>query len=222
MNIDIKQYDLPIIIEPETEHKHSIIWLHGLGADGNDFVNIIPMLKVEDLGIKFIFPNARVQPVTINGGMQMRSWYDIKTLDFAKRGDEDDINESVNYVEQLIQTEINLKIEPDKIILAGFSQGGAIALQAGCKSSSDLAGIIALSCYLPLKDKITKANNNLEIFMGHGVQDQVVPFIQGQKSFEFLQGLGFNIQFKDYNMQHAVNELEIMDVSRFIQTVFGE
>lgn len=221
MNIDIKQYDKPVVVEPKAIHQHSVIWLHGLGADGNDFVNIIPMLGLEALGVRFIFPQAKVAAVTINGGMQMRSWYDIKSPDFSKRGDEAGINQSVQYVTQLIQNEVALGVALDKIILAGFSQGGAIALQASCGFSGELAGTIAMSCYLPLKDKITQPKQNLEIFMAHGTQDPVVPFMEGQKSFKYLQDLGFKIQFKDYNIQHSVSELEIMDISKFILSVFN-
>lgn len=198
-----------VIVEPTTEHKATVIWLHGLGADGHDFEPIVPELKLPaELGVKFIFPHAPVIPVTINGGYQMRAWYDIRNADLSQREDEAGVRQSAEQVEQLIKHEIEQGIPADRIILAGFSQGGAVTLHLATRLKQKLAGIVALSTYLTIPDKLAgeKSDANLDtpIFMAHGQQDPVVPMQRGQYSAKVLEDNGFKVQWSDYPMPHAV------------------
>lgn len=215
-----------VIVEPTSEHKATVIWLHGLGADGHDFEPIVPELKVPaELGVKFVFPHAPVIPVTINGGYQMRAWYDIRNADLSQREDEAGVRQSAQQVEQLIQDEIEKGIPADKIILAGFSQGGAIALHLATRLDKKLAGIIALSTYLTIPDTIadeqSDANLDTAIFMAHGQQDPVVPIQRGQYSAKVLEENGFRVQWSDYPMPHAVCLEEIQALGRYIEEVLG-
>ncbi|ACV25593.1 alpha/beta hydrolase [Kangiella koreensis] len=215
-----------VTVEPAAEHKATIIWLHGLGADGHDFEPIVPELKVPaELGVKFIFPHAPVIPVTINGGYQMRAWYDIRNADLSQREDEAGVRQSAEQVEQLILHEIEQGIPADKIILAGFSQGGAIALHLATRLDKKLAGIVALSTYLTVPDKLadekSDTNLNTPIFMAHGQQDPVVPIQRGQYSAKVLEENGFKVQWSDYPMPHAVCLEEIQALGKYIQGVLG-
>lgn len=215
-----------VTVEPTFEHKATVIWLHGLGADGHDFEPIVPELKVPaELGVKFIFPHAPVIPVTINGGYQMRAWYDIRNADLSQREDEAGVRESAEQVEQLIQHEIEQGIPADRIIIAGFSQGGAVTLHLATRLNQKLAGIIALSTYLTIPDKLadekSDTNLNTPIFMAHGQQDPVVPIQRGQYSAKVLEDNGFKIQWSDYPMPHAVCLEEIQALGRYIQEVLA-
>lgn len=215
-----------VIVEPTAEHKATVIWLHGLGADGHDFEPIVPELKLPaELGVKFIFPHAPVIPVTINGGYQMRAWYDIRNADLSQREDEAGVRQSAEQVEQLIKHEIEQGIPADKIILAGFSQGGAIALHLATRFDQKLAGIIALSTYLTVPDKLAAENSDANlttpIFMAHGQQDPVVPIQRGQYSAKVLEDNGFKVQWSDYPMPHAVCLEEIQALGRYIEKVLG-
>ncbi|NVK22017.1 MAG: alpha/beta fold hydrolase [Kangiellaceae bacterium] len=203
------------------EHKASVIWLHGLGADGHDFEPIVPELKLSnELGVKFIFPHAPVIPVTINNGYPMRAWYDIRNADLSQREDEEGVRQSAQQVLALIEQEIAQGIPAEKIILAGFSQGGAIALHLSTRIEHKLAGIIALSTYLTVPQKLSdeKSNANLEtsIFMAHGSQDMVVPMQRGQFSAKTLQENGFSVNWSDYPMAHAVCLEEIQAIGHYI------
>jgi len=212
-----------IVIEPGNAHKASVIWLHGLGADGHDFEAIVPELGLPDEpGIRFIFPNAPIRPVSINNGMSMRAWYDVKSPNLHELEDMESITESSNLINNYINTEIGAGIEPDKIILAGFSQGGAIALHTGLRFSPPLAGILALSTYLPLPDQFKNeagSNNDLPIMMAHGVFDPVVPIEQGRSSCQTLKDHGYSVEWYEYTMQHAVCLEEINAIGTWIKNL---
>jgi phospholipase/carboxylesterase len=210
-----------IVIEPRDTHKASVIWLHGLGADGHDFEPIVPELGLADeLGIRFIFPNAPKRPVTMNGGMTMRAWYDVKAANLRDQEDSESIIESSNLINHYINTEIEVGIESNKIILAGFSQGGAIALHAGLRFPSPLAGLLALSTYLPLPqllDGEAVADKNTPIMMAHGIDDPVIPVDQGQASAETLKDQGYTVEWHEYRMQHSVCIEEITAIGTWIK-----
>jgi len=210
-----------IIVEPKDTLKASVIWLHGLGADGHDFEPIVPELGLPDeLGIRFIFPNAPIRPVTINGGMSMRAWYDVKSPDLRDMEDIESILDSSNLIINYINAEIEAGIDPDRIILAGFSQGGAIALHTGLRYSSPLAGLLALSTYLPVPDQLeNEASNNqdLPIMMAHGVFDPVIPVDQGRSSCQVLKDHGYTIEWNESTMQHAVCPEEINAIGSWIK-----
>jgi phospholipase/carboxylesterase len=202
----------------------SVIWLHGLGADGNDFVPIIPQLRLpENPGIRFIFPSAPSMPVTVNGGYVMPAWYDIVGRDLMDQEDGEGIKRSAASIIELIDREVQRGIPYQNIALAGFSQGCAMALYIGLRLPQSLAGILALSGYLPLAMSITlekhPANQNTPIFMAHGTYDPVVVLDRAQASYALLEKLGYQINWNEYPMEHSVNPEELMDISRFLQTV---
>lgn len=212
-----------VIIEPETAQKASVIWLHGLGADGHDFEPIVPELHLpEGLGVRFVFPHAPVRAVTINGGMQMRAWYDVRHMDLRLQEDADSIIDSAEITRNYIEAEIAGGIPADKIILAGFSQGGAIALYAGLRYPEKLAGLLALSAYLPLPARLASegcdANKTVDIMMAHGIYDPVIPVVAGKQSCELLQQLGYRANWRTYPMQHAVCLEEIKDISDWLKS----
>lgn len=195
----------------------SIIWLHGLGADGNDFVPIVPDLVDSAWpALRFVFPHAPVRPVTINNGMSMRAWYDIAGFDALARQDEAGIRASIGEVETLIERERDRGVPSERIVLAGFSQGGAMALAAGLTHGKKLAGIVALSSYLPMSAKLaderSSANANTPIFWGHGTSDPVVALQRGVESHALLQSLGYTVDWHTYPMAHAVCAEEIVDL----------
>jgi phospholipase/carboxylesterase len=208
---------------PAVEHEtaatpsHSVIWLHGLGADGHDFAAIVPQLVVSGWpALRFVFPHAPVRPVTINNGMSMRAWYDIAAFDLNARQDEAGMRASVGEVETLIAREHGRGVPSERIVLAGFSQGGAIALAAGLQHAQPLAGIIALSTYLPTyatqAAELNPANATTPIFWGHGSVDPVVAPQRGIDSRERLQALGYALEWHTYLMAHAVCPEEIADL----------
>jgi len=209
---------------PQDAH-YSIIWLHGLGADGHDFENLAPELKLKLAAhINFIFPNAPVQAVTINGGMQMRSWYDILVADLDREVAIDDIYQSAEAINALIELEIAKGIKAENILLAGFSQGGVIALHAGLRFTQKIAGIVALSTYLPtieqLKTERSVNNNSTPIFMAHGTLDSVVAPSTANTAFKQLQILDYAISWHEYPMQHSVCLEEVADIADFINQCF--
>ncbi|MGZ4997529.1 MAG: alpha/beta hydrolase [Methylobacter sp.] len=214
-----------IEIQPEAAHKYSVIWLHGLGADGHDFENLIPTLHLAaEANIHFIFPNAPIQPVTINNGISMRSWYDILDMSMDHRVDIDGIYKSAGSIESLILQEIDKGIPSTNILLAGFSQGGVIALHAGLRHQHKLAGIIALSTYLPtieqLKTERSAANNGIPIFMAHGIIDPIVAVESGKAAFDQLKAMNYDIEWHDYVMEHSVCIEEIEHISEFMSSIF--
>lgn len=213
-----------IEINPEVIAKYSIIWLHGLGADGSDFVPIIPELNIpSSLAIRFIFPHAPVMPVTINQGYEMRAWYDIYGVTIAAKIDADGIAKSVAAVNQLIQREVGRGIAAENIILAGFSQGAVIALTAGLTHINKLRGIIALSGYLPLADQVlSNLNTTTPIFIAHGTEDSVVPYVMGTATYVALKQAGLPVDWRSYPMAHSVCGEELRDISLWIQKVTQE
>jgi phospholipase/carboxylesterase len=205
---------------------HAVIWLHGLGADGHDFAPIVPELQLgASPAIRFVFPHAPVQPVTINGGMAMRSWYDIFQADLVRREDETGLRASEQAVRALIQEQNRQGIATSNIVLAGFSQGCAMTLQTGLRLEEQLAGMVCLSGYLPLADKASAernpANQNTPIFMAHGSFDPVVQPERAIASREWLQQHGYNVQWHTYPMPHSVCAEEINDISRFFRSVLA-
>ncbi len=205
------------------EPTHAIIWLHGLGADGHDFEPIVPELDLpEKPAIRFIFPHAPKQSVTINAGMVMRAWYDISGLDFIGHEDQTGIRRSSEMVRRLIEHENTRGIPGNRIILAGFSQGGAIALHLGLRHTESLAGILALSTYLPLArytaSEVHEANRKTPIFMAHGNFDPVVPFMLGDTSHQQLQAMGYDVEWHTYPIPHSVSLDEIRDISTWLKS----
>lgn len=210
-----------IEIQPPATADAAVIWLHGLGADGNDFRPIVDELGLgTDHGVRFVFPNAPVRPVTINNGMAMRAWYDIKGMDIADKQDRPGIETSSAEIDGLIAREIEAGIAPERIILAGFSQGGAVALHAGLRYHRRLAGIMALSTYLPLAEQLpgeaAQANQGMAIFMAHGNADPVVPMTLGSASRDALSAAGYAVDWHEYPMQHQVCMPQIGDIARWL------
>ena len=216
---------LPCIeLETQPNPSAAIIWLHGLGADGNDFVPIVPELDLTGCpGIRFVFPSAPSMPVTVNGGYVMPAWYDIVGRNLMDREDADGIHRSAIAITELIERENSRGIEYSNIILAGFSQGCAMTLQVGLRFPHKLAGLIALSGYLPLALSLNierhSANQNTPIFMAHGMYDSVVVPERASASYAILEKMGYPISWDEYPMEHSVNREELMDISRFIQSV---
>ncbi|GMV30995.1 MAG: phospholipase/carboxylesterase [Rhodanobacteraceae bacterium] len=213
---------LPAVeLETRAKPSHSVIWLHGLGADGHDFAPIIPELVARDWpALRFVFPHAPVRPVTINGGMAMRAWYDIKGADIASRQDETGVRESIAQLDALIAREADRGVPASRVMLAGFSQGGAIVLAGGVRHPKRLAGIVALSTYLPIHEttatESSPANAGLPIFMAHGSLDPVVPQTLGTRSRDLLRGLGHEVDWHSYPMAHTVGAQEIADLRQWM------
>ena len=204
----------------------TVIWMHGLGADGWDFVPIVRELDLpEDLPLRFIFPNAPVRPVTINNGYAMRAWYDVAMADFGRLPDEAGIRQSQVQIEAFLAREKSRGIAARDIVLAGFSQGGAIALHTGLRQPQALAGLVALSCYLPLADSFAReaapASKAVPVFMAHGTQDPVVPLARGAASRDALKAAGYAVEWHDYPMPHSVSAEEIRDIAAFMQRVLA-
>ncbi|HEY8084272.1 MAG TPA: alpha/beta fold hydrolase [Methylophilaceae bacterium] len=210
--------------DPDSHPQHSIIWLHGLGADGNDFVPIASELALP-IPVRFIFPHAPEIPVTLNGGYVMRAWYDIYSLSRGGPQDEAGVRRSQIEIEALIAQQIALGIPAAHIMLAGFSQGGAIVLQTALRYPQRLAGVMALSTYLPisatLEQEKTQANMDIPFFMAHGSFDEVITLDTGNASRLALQKAGYNVQWHEYAMSHSVCSDEIADIRRFIIDAFG-
>jgi phospholipase/carboxylesterase len=201
----------------------SVIWLHGLGADGHDFEPIVPELRVPpELPLRFVFPHAPVRPVTINGGMAMRAWYDILNLDSAGRADAQGVLESTALLQALIRREMDSGVEADRIVVAGFSQGGAIAINAVLRSEFRLGGLMALSTYLVLPGELEKSvgNRDLPVFMAHGSFDPMLPMQWGRASADKLVEAGFSLEWHDYPMAHAVCPEEINDIRTWLMSIF--
>lgn len=199
-----------------------VIWLHGLGADGHDFVPIVPELRLPARpAVRFVFPHAPVRPVTINGGMRMRAWYDIVSLSEAGPPDEAGIRESAALLERRIRREVDLGVPAGRIVVAGFSQGGAIALHGALRHTERLAGVLALSTYLPLHQRLdaeaAPANRDTPILMCHGRDDPVLPMALGVMSRDWLRARGYPVEWKEYPMQHQVCMEEMADISAWLQ-----
>ncbi len=204
----------------------SVLWLHGLGADGSDFVPILPELVRGDWpAVRFVFPHAPVRAVTINNGMRMRAWYDIRDVDLANRADEQGVLESVAQVTALIDREIARGVPASRIFLAGFSQGGAITLAAGLRRSEPLAGLVGLATYLPAaataRAALAAGAATQPLFMAHGTQDPVVPYAAGEHSAAVMRELGFRVDFHRYPMPHSVCVEEIRDLGDWMSRRFA-
>ncbi len=199
----------------------SVIWLHGLGADGHDFAAIVQELDLP-VATRFIFPHAPVRAVTINQGARMRAWYDILSLERADVEDEEGIYASAAAIGALIDAEVERGIAAAKVVIAGFSQGGSIALHVALRHPSRLAGVLALSTYLPLATTLraekSPANASIPLFMAHGVHDPVVPEALGRSSRDCLQGLGYDVEWHSYPMDHSVCTQEVADISRWLHS----
>jgi phospholipase/carboxylesterase len=215
--------DLLPAVEQQTapEPRYSVVWLHGLGADGHDFAPIVPELVDGSWpALRFVFPHAPVQPVSVNGGLPMRAWYDIYGFDARAPQDEAGIRRSIAAVEALIAREHERGVPSERIVLAGFSQGGAIALAAGLRHAQPLAGIVALSTYLPIAATLaperSDANTRVPIFWGHGTADPVVVLQRGQDSRLLLENLGYTIDWHTYPMPHSVCAEEIADLRQWL------
>jgi phospholipase/carboxylesterase len=215
-----------IDIETAPAPRASIIWLHGLGADGHDFVPIVPELGLPPtLAVRFVFPHAPMRPVTINGGAVMRAWYDVVAAGGDRREVEAGVRESQRRVEALIDRERERGVADSAIVLAGFSQGGAMALHTGLRHPQRLAGIMALSCFLPLADAVASeasaANRETPVFMAHGTHDPLIPIARGRQARDLLTALGYRISWHEYPMPHSVCPEEIADISDWLREILG-
>ncbi len=208
-----------IVLDRGHAPKHSLIWLHGLGADGEDFVDVAGMIKLP-VPMRYIFPHAPKNPVTINGGFVMRSWYDIADIDIGAKQDAAGIRASQAEIEKFIAQEKSRGIAEENIFIAGFSQGGAIALHTGLRHPARLGGILALSTYLPLADTLSQevslSAKNTPIFFAHGKHDSVVPYALGKLSADKLQQLGYLTEWHEYAMPHSVVNEEISDIENWL------
>jgi phospholipase/carboxylesterase len=211
-----------IIIETSMPIKHSVIWLHGLGADGQDFVPIVPELNMPNT--RFIFPHAPHKPITMNNGYEMRAWYDLFGLSMQQQQDEAGMREMQKSIEALIANEVGQGISENNIVLAGFSQGGAMALFTALRYPKRLAGVLALSTYVCLKEKLADeanpANQNVPILMAHGSFDSVITLDTCLISRHLLESLNYKLEWHEYPMAHSVCTEEIDDISRFLSKVF--
>jgi phospholipase/carboxylesterase len=211
-----------VVLEPPVQATAAVIWLHGLGADGHDFVPLVPELNLPaGLPVRFVFPHAPVRPVTINNGMAMRAWYDILSLQGMNRQDEAGIRDSERIVHGYFKRELAAGIPASRIVLAGFSQGGAIALHAGLRYPEKLAGILALSTYLPLTERfaaeVRPERRDTPILMCHGTQDPVLPMQLGAASRDLLKQNGYDVSWREYPMQHAVCMEEVVEISDWLK-----
>lgn len=211
-----------ITIEPKSPATSCVIWLHGLGDSGAGFAPIVPVLALpENHGIRFVFPHAPEQAVTINQGYVMRSWYDIKSMDLHNRADIEGVLASEKLVKGLIQEQIDSGIPAEKIVLAGFSQGGVLSLFTALRFEHSLAGILALSCYLPTADKLPEqchsANADTPILQNHGERDGVVPISAGKIANDLLNAANYNVTWKSYPMEHSVLPEQLADISTWLQ-----
>ena len=215
----------PIILQTRKNPQHSIIWLHGLGADGHDFVPIVDELDIP-AAVRYIFPHAPMRPVTINGGFVMRAWYDIAGQRIDAQQDAAGIRASQLLVESLIAQEVVRGIVPSQIFLAGFSQGGAIALHTAMRQTNPLGGVLALSTYLPLANcaasEAQASTRATPVFMAHGRNDPVIPYALGAGSRDKLLGFGYAVEWHEYTMQHSVCEEELRDIKTWLTRQLSE
>lgn len=218
---------LPYVeVNPSGTADAVVIWLHGLGDSGNGFAPIVPQLELPgSMAIRFVFPHAPTIPVTINGGMQMPAWYNIKSLSFEDRADMEGVERSAKQVEQLIQAEIDKGIPSERIVLAGFSQGGVISYYVSLRLQQKLAGILTLSTYMCDKDQSrtnwSDINKDTPVFASHGAYDEMVPIALGKSAFMNLEEAGYNARWQQYPMQHNVHMSQLTDISKWLQERFA-
>jgi phospholipase/carboxylesterase len=215
-----------IEIETGSSPTASIVWMHGLGADGHDFVDVVPELHLPaSPSVRFVFPHAPMRPVTINGGYVIRAWYDIRDDGGVRREDGTGVRASQKAIEALIERERQRGVPTTAIVLAGFSQGGAMALQTGLRHGERLAGVMALSCSLPLAETLAAeaapANRDVPIFMAHGTYDPMIPMARAQRAREVLAGLSYRVEWHEYPMPHSVCMEEIADIAAWLGRVLG-
>jgi phospholipase/carboxylesterase len=220
----------PVIIETGPDPVGSVIWLHGLGADGHDFEPIVPELRLPaELPLRFVFPHAPIRPVTINGGMEMRAWYDILSLDGEGRADAAGVRESAALLMDLVDAETSRGVHPGRIVLAGFSQGGAVVLHAGLRYATPVAGLMLLSTYLPVPGAFeAEVANSAEsqprsvpIFMAHGTFDPMLPYQLGVATKQTVESAGYGIEWHEYPMAHGVCPEEIADIRAFLLRIYA-
>jgi phospholipase/carboxylesterase len=217
-----QQTEDEVVLEPEAPAQASVIWLHGLGADGWDFVPVVDALRLTDaVPVRFTFPHAAYRPVTVNAGYVMRAWYDIRSFTPEGRADSEGLAESVRRVNAYLEAEIARGVPAARIVLAGFSQGGAVALSAALRFPRQLAGVMALSAYLPFPARLASeksaANAGVPVLMCHGRQDPVVPIEMGREAREVLGAAGYTLEWHEYPMQHEVCEEELDEISRWLR-----
>jgi phospholipase/carboxylesterase len=215
------QSEYEITLEPEARATAAVLWLHGLGADGSDFVPVVDELRLPDsMSVRFVFPHAALRPVTVNAGYVMRAWYDIKSFTPEGRADAAGLADSVRRVHRYLEAEVDRGVAADRIVLAGFSQGGAVALSAGLRYPKRLAGVMALSCYLPFPARLaaerSEANADVPLLLCHGAWDPVVPMTMGIEARESLLAQGYPVEWREYPMQHEVFAAEISDIGRWL------
>ena len=214
-----------VVLQPESKVRAAVIWLHGLGADGYDFLPVVPELQVDDLAVRFVFPHAPIRAVTINNGNRMRAWYDISSLELDGEQDRDGIHASAALVEDFLRVERERGLEEKQIVLAGFSQGGGIALHAGLRHPKTLAGILALSTYLPLEETLPSErsvnNQATPILMCHGSDDTVLPMSLGEASRDYLRSLDYVVEWHEYEMGHQVCVEEIQTIGQWLRDRLG-
>ena len=222
----LAELDPPVVIEPSKPATAAVVWLHGLGADGHDFEPVAAELgrgRLDD--IRFVFPHAPVRPVTINGGMEMRAWYDIAGPDLDRRADEEGVRASAGIARALVDEQVARGIAGERIVLAGFSQGGAIALYAGLRFPFRVAGILALSAYLPAAKSLAAeahaANRDVPIFLAHGSQDPVIALALSEHSGAAMADLGYIVEVHTYPMPHSVCAEEIRDIANWLHRVLA-
>jgi phospholipase/carboxylesterase len=219
----------PVVVETGPRPDACVIWLHGLGADGHDFEPLVPELRLPpECPMRFVFPHAPVRPVTLNGGMAMRAWYDFLSLDLGRAENTGQLGESVAALETLIEAELARGIDSERILIAGFSQGGVIALHTALRHPQRLAGVVALSTYLPdaegLGEALSEANRDLPVFMAHGEQDPIIPIAAGRAAAERLRAWGYATEMHEYPMPHSVcvEEIEALRVWLLARLGAGE
>lgn len=216
--------DPPVVIEPSKPATAAVVWLHGLGADGHDFEPVAAELGRGGLDdVRYVFPHAPMQPVTINGGMMMRAWYDVMGAELDRRADEEGVRRSAGIARALVDEQIAHGIASERVVLAGFSQGGAIALYAGLRFPFRIAGVLALSTYLPVPESLAAqahdANRNVPILLAHGSQDPMIPLALSERSRASLEALGYVVEVHTYPMPHSVCAEEIRDVASWLHRV---
>jgi phospholipase/carboxylesterase len=214
-----------IEIETAPSPRRAVIWMHGLGADGHDFVDLVPALGLRDTPVRFVFPHAPMMAVTINRGMVMRAWYDVRDDVGVRREDEDGVRASQARIEALIAREKARGVAADRLVLAGFSQGGAMALHTGLRHSERLAGVMALSCFLPLADRLaaeaSPADRDVPIFMAHGTHDPLIPLTRAVQARDRLLSLGYRVEWRQYPMPHSVCDAEVLDIADWLKRILA-
>ena len=214
-----------IEIETAPSPRRAVIWMHGLGADGHDFVDLVPALGLRDAPVRFVFPHAPMMAVTINHGMVMRAWYDVRDDVGVRREDEAGVRASQARIEALIAREKARGVAADRLVLAGFSQGGAMALHTGLRHSERLAGVMALSCFLPLADRLgaeaSPANRDVPIFMAHGTHDPLIPLTRAVQARDTLLSLGYRVEWRQYPMPHSVCDAEVLDIADWLKRILA-